>query len=548
MRAAYGAKRAVPAIHLALLCANAALYHAVAAYPFLHDDHPYILENPMVREGLSWSGLKWAWTTAPGMPWHPLTWISHMADCQWFGLAPGPHHLVNLALHAANTSLCFELLRRMAGGFGQGALAAALFALHPLAVEPVAWVAGRKDLLAAGLAFGAMLAFRGFARKREPRRYAAALLLFALGLLAKPVLSGLPLLLFALDRRSGTGGESWRARWGEKAPFFLLSAAAGVAALRSIPPALTPASVTARDWFTQAAATARMILTSLGRFLWPHDLAVAYAVPEPPDPAAAAALLLAFAACVAAAAFLRRRAPLATTGLLWFLVFLAPVAGLVPGGPAAFADRYAYLPGAGLCLAASGTAAHAARVWPLALRVTVAGAVLAMLATLSDAQRKVWRDPRSLYSRAVTVSPGSYVAHHDFGVLLVREGSREEGAAHFAEAVRLAPAFAPAHQGLAALHAGAGRLAEAERHYREALRLRPAMAGAQYELGAVLVAQGRSEEAIELYRDLVRRRPEFLEARNNLAVLLLAAGRREEAEAERAELLRLRAASRPAAR
>lgn len=542
------AGRSLSAIHLALFLANVAVYHRVATHPFLHDDHRYLLENPPVREGLSWKGVRWAFSTPPGMPWHPLTWVSHMADCQWFGLDAGAHHLVNLALHSANTALLFELLRRLAGGAGRSALAAALFALHPLHVESVAWVAGRKDLLAALFAFGTLLAYAAYARSQRPALYAAALLLFVLGLLAKPVLVGLPLLLIVLDRWPLRRNASWRARWLEKTPFLAVASVAGILTRRSIPSALVPADISPRDWMTQAAGAAELVLRYAGRTLWPRELAVTYTTPELPEPAEAAGALLAVAAITTAVVALRHRAPVALLGWSWFLVFLAPVVGLVPGGPAAFADRYAYLPIAGLFVALTWGGATFARGWPVPLRSAAAGGALLALGAVSGGQLALWHDAHSLYAHAVSVSPRSPAAHHDYGVVLAQEEKMEDAAGHFAEAIRLEPSFALPYQGLAALHARAGRLEEAEGCYRRALGLRPDLQAAEYDLGAVLVAQGRTAEAIELYRGIVRKRPDFLEARNNLAVLLLAAGRREETEAQRAELMRFGAGARATAR
>jgi tetratricopeptide (TPR) repeat protein len=577
-----GAPLWLPALLLALLVL--AVYAGARGLGFVNfDDDGYVTGNYRVRAGLSLAGARWALTTFQQGNWHPLTWLSHMLDVQLFGLAAGAHHLVSVGLHAANTVLLFLLLQALTGLRWRSAAVAALFAVHPLHVESVAWVAERKDVLSTLLALLALGAYLRHLRAPSGWRLAPAAALYALGLAAKPMLVTLPLLMLLLDwwplgrvRIPGPPGVAGAALR-EKIPFFCLAGASGVVTLLAqhrggtvVPLGDTPAGARLANAFL---AIARY----LGKVLWPAGLAVFYPHPEggvSPGAAAAAALLVAAVTAVALRA--ARRAPWLVFGWLWFLVGLAPVIGIVQVGSQALADRYAYLPLAGLLvLLAWGASAAGSRVgvprWALALGLLAA---LAASSVAAARQVSVWRDSATLFAHAVAVTednwlaqdklaealddegraaeavpryeealrlrPGFAQAHVNLGGDLAVAGRRRDARWHFEEALRLDPDSAEAHNGLGVVLGSLGMAAEAARHFEAALAARPEYPSALLNLGVNRLQAGDPDGAIRLYREVLRLEPGSAEARNNLGRAYETQGRRTEALAEYREALRLR--------
>jgi tetratricopeptide (TPR) repeat protein len=502
-------RRLTPALAAALALAALviAVYLPAAGFPFLSYDDPRTLtENPVVQRGLSIAGVRWAATTLHTGNWMPLTWLSHLAVVQAFGTAPGAHHLVNVALHLANTLLLFALLRGLTGATGKSAFVAAVFAAHPLHVESVAWVTERKDVLMTFFGLLALHAWVRAARRASPGWHAAATALFACGLLAKAMLVVLPALMVLLD--AWPLGR-WRTRGGaarsllEKAPAFLLAAGAGSVAFLAQRAWGNLAPDVALSFPQKLAHAAVSLLWYVRASVWPSGLAVFYPYPPGAAPAGRVALALALLAAVCAAAFLlRRRAPAVGAGWLWFAGAVFPVLGLVQVGEQAVADRYMYLPLAGLAIAAAWGASAAAGRFPGARPLLAPAAIAAVgaLAVAGMVQVRLWKSDEALFTHALAVTGGNYVAHNVLGAALLRQGRADDAAAHFREVVRLLPARVVGWNNLGQALFRAGRVEESVAVLREAVARFPGEPMLRRNLGDSLMTLGRREEAMEQYR------------------------------------------------
>jgi tetratricopeptide (TPR) repeat protein len=511
---------------LALALASWATYAGVSGHSFLsYDDPAYVTQNRQVLAGLTRSSVAWAFTAVHSGNWHPLTWLSHMLDVELFGLDAGAHHLTNLALHVANALLLFGVLARMTGATGRSAFVAGLFALHPLHVESVAWVSERKDLLSTCFALLALAAWLGWARRRSGVAYAGALALFALGLMAKPMLVTLPFLLLLLDLWP-LGRLATRRPLGlapllvEKLPFFALSAASSLVTLGAQSSAISlevPLGVRLSNALVG-------YLHYLGRALWPSELAAFYPYPYPePWPLALVACAAALLIGVSAAALLRlRRQPYLAVGWLWFLGMLVPVIGLVQVGLQSMADRYMYLPLVGLAVPAVWGAHEAlARLgYRDALLAGVGIALLAACALATRVQVGYWRDSETLFRRALAVTDGNYYAHVIVGSALFDRGELEAAIEHFEESLRDAPWYSRAHANLGRGLLARGDLEGALASLSQASRLNPWLRHAHFHRGEALERARRHAEAVEAYRAELELSPDHSDARRRLATLL----------------------------
>ena len=532
-----------------LLLAVGLAFGRAAGHDFVNfDDNVYVYDNPRVAAGLTADGIVWAFTGRHAANWHPLTWLSHMLDVQLFGLRPAGHHASSVLLHGLTAAFLFLALRSLTGRLWTSAFAAALFALHPMRAESVAWVAERKDVLS-GLFFALALgAYARYARRPSSLpRYLAVVALFALGLMAKPMLVTLPLLLLVLDcwplgrgcpaRRSAPDRPGAHPRrWGrlalEKVPLLLLSAASAAVTLWAQREAIVSDELLSPGWRVANAAVS--YVEYLGKSLFPANLAVFY--PHPGSGLAAWKAATAGGTLVAVTAgtlAVRRRHPWLAAGWLWFLGMLVPVIGLVQTGGQATADRYAYLPQIGLAVALAWTTAAAggtARRRPMACGA--AAAALALLALGAWRQTGHWRDSETLFTRALAVTPGNALAHNNLGVFLSTKGRTDEAIAQYRRALELWPRYAEAATNLGVALAGRGLLREAMGSYRDALSSDPGHAGARYNLGNALALLGRDDEAIREYERALAVDPGMTEARVNLCAALERRGRPEEAAAQ----------------
>ena len=496
--------RATIALALALLTLG--VFAQTVRFAFVDfDDRSYVYENPHVLAGLTAPGLRWAFTTNETANWHPLTWLSLMLDAELYGARAGGFHATNVLLHVANVLLLFVALERSTGARGRSAFVAALFAIHPLHVEPVAWVSSRKDVLSTFFGLLALLAWRAAVARPTPRArwpwQLATAALFACSLMAKQMLMTFPLLLLLFDvwplARLGQGA---RRLLFEKLPLAALALAAAGAALAA---QASAGALAMTRMLTAGERLANALVASalyLGRTLWPRHLACYYPHPRgsiaPGAIAAAVALLVA----ITALAFLARRArPYLLVGWLWFAVSLVPVIGLIQLGSARMADRYSYVPLVGLFVAITWLAAELGPVaTPHRRRVLAAcGAiVLAALALAAAHQTASWRDTRTVFDHAIAAGHPSYTAHYNLGSLLGRTGEVDAAIAHLEAAIALEPEAADAYTNLGNCFLVKGDLARALEFLTEAATLDPRQVSARMSLGITLERLGRDAEAI----------------------------------------------------
>jgi tetratricopeptide (TPR) repeat protein len=493
-----------------------ATYWQAGANGFVaYDDPTYVQDNPVVRLGLTSHGLRWAFTHLVAANWHPLTVLSHMLDVQLFGLDPAWHHWENVLWHSANALLLLAFLRVTTGSTWRSVLVAALFAVHPLRVESVAWISERKDVLSTFFWFVALLAYAAYARRPGKMRYLAVILAFALGLLAKPMVVTLPVVLLLLDvwplRRLPHGRPSTATLWPllrEKLPLFALSAAASALTFLTQQASGAVRSVRGLPFSARAANAAVSAVAYLGKTLWPTDLAVLYPHPgyRPGGIPAwkvtfAAALLIAITALAIREA---RRRPYLAVGWGWYLVTVLPVIGLVQVGRQGMADRYTYLPLIGPVIAAvwaAGEAATRLRVPRAALAVTSLALVLASAAT-ARAQVGVWRDTFTLFDHAARATEDNAIAWKNVGSARFERGEPAEALAAFAEAARIDPDDPDLwfDQGMAL--SALGRYREATTRFEQAIQLEPGDAESWFNLGMAWAALREPDRVAAVERRL----------------------------------------------
>jgi Flp pilus assembly protein TadD len=509
-------------------------------YPFVnYDDPAYVYENPRVLAGLTADGVGWAFTTFECGNWHPLTWLSLQLDCTLYGgPKSGGFHLTNVLLHTVNTLLLFLVLGRMTGMVWRSAVVAALFALHPLHVESVAWVAERKDVLSTLFWMLALVAYLFYLKRPGLRRYLLVMLALVLGLLAKPMLVTLPCVLLLLDYwplRRWQSAASCHHLVQEKLPLFALVLASCAVTFCA---QLHGQAVAPFEAFPMTARLGNALLAYtayLGKMLWPLGLAAYYphsgASASVAQTLAAGLLLVALTVLVLGPG---RRWPYLAVGWLWYLGTLVPVIGLVQVGGQAMADRYTYVPLIGLFVLLTWGATDLATAWRLPRPYLVAAAllVLAACAALTWNQVGCWKSTRHLWERAALVTENNVLAHMNLGVCYQDEGRISDAKSAFENAVTIAPHLAEPHVNLGNVFGDLGLWARAEREYRAAIDLAPQLAGAHFSLGNALAQLGRREEAIGAFRRAIDLNPGDPGPHNNLAIQLGYLGRLEEAASE----------------
>jgi tetratricopeptide (TPR) repeat protein len=559
-------------IGLLLVAATLLVYGPVVRHDFINFDDPeFVTANTQVQRGLTWEGVAWAFRPGHGDYWHPLTWLSHMLDVQLFGKSSAGPHGVNVLFHAANAMLLFLLLRRLTGAHGKSALVAALFALHPLRVESVAWISERKDVLSTLFALLSLWAYARYAQKGRagsplpaagagtggahlPRQCAStaggvtrptieiearasryfywlALLFFALGLMGKAMLVTLPFVMLLLDywplRRIEriTNHESRITilrLLGEKIPFLLLSA--GACLMTYLTAKTAVAAIVGLPVETRMETAAVAYVWYLGKAIWPAGLAPMY-----PHPGQWPMLWVALSGVVLAglslgAVFQARKRPYIFTGWCWYWGTLVPVIGLVQVGVQWVADRFTYVPLIGVFIVLVWGAAETFAHWrlPRAAMVLVAGLVLAACALRTSNQLGHWQSSTSLFTHALKVTTENHLAHNNLGSALAAEGKLEEAKVHYLAALRSNPSYAGAAYNLGVLCALQERPAEAMEYLAQTIRLDPRFAAAHCKLAQLLAAQKRFDEAIASYHHGLELQPDLVEALNNLAWILAA--------------------------
>lgn len=527
-------------VGLALAAVTLFLYWPVTGFNFVaFDDELYVYENPHVAAGLSWAGLKWAATAITAANWHPLTLVSLMLDRQLFGLAAGGYHLTNLLFHTANTLLLLLLFRRMTKALWASALVAALFAWHPLNVESVAWVAERKNVLSTFFLLLTLLSYLCYTEKKTIGWYMLALGFFALGLMAKPMLVSLPLMLLLLDywplKRFAVPPEvaGWQTTvqdvWKlirEKIPFFSLSAAVCVITC------LAQAAGHSLKSLQEVPLVLRLLnapvayVTYLAKTFWPENLCVFYPLPATLPLLAAFGSILFLAAATILFFHWRTRCRWWLAGWLWFLVTLVPVIGLVQTGGQALADRHAYVPLLGIFFAG----AWSLRDWVLAkpsmrpMAVGLSIAALFVCLVVTQRQLMYWRDSIALFTRAVAVTENNYYACNNLGVVLADAGRNTEAVAQFAAAVRIKPDDPESQYHLGQELMALGKYSEAQAHFAAALRQLPDNVLLLNNLGVALALTGQRDAALQKFFRAMEVAPAYPKSYFNQALIFQQAG------------------------
>jgi Flp pilus assembly protein TadD len=571
-------------ILLGLAVVTFGIYAQVMGHHFItFDDDSYIKENPAVNRGVTFAGLAWAFTTFHEANWHPLTWIAHMIDSQLFGMKAGGHLLVNALIHTTNTLLLFWFLLRTTHARWSSALVAALFALHPLHVESVAWASERKDTLSTFFGLLSLIAYVRYAKAPSIRRYAWVAIMLTLGLMAKPMLVTWPFVMLLLDywplrracshgpvarcnrdapqwrgyntlvgaidlNRPGGSGEpplpqnSWRGLVAEKLPLFALAAASAVVTF------FAQSHGGGVRTFTEFSIAVRLsnALVSYAKYLllafWPNDLAVYYPYTGTGLPAwqiiGAALLLIAITAfCFSQ----QKTRPYLVVGWLWFLGTLVPVIGLVQVGAQSMADRYFYIPSIGLFIAlvfGLANIAETRRVAPW-LSAAIANIVLLLLATLTNAQIHLWNNSFTLFQHALAVTPPNYTIETSLGLAFGKSNRYDDAAAHFQKALKIRPDFYDALFNMGVIRFYQGQLPEAVEYYQAAIHSQPGAPKAHMQLALALWKQNRSEAACDEMRRASQLAPKDASIRNDLGLALTRLGRIPEAIDQLHEALRL---------
>jgi tetratricopeptide (TPR) repeat protein len=582
-------------ISFALAAITLAIYWPVRNYGLIEFDDPeFVQVKPEITQGITWHGILWAFSNPVAANWHPVTTLSHMLDCQLFGRNLGAHHLVSVAIHAANSALLFLLLTQTTGARWRSALVAAVFSWHPLRVESVVWIAERKDVLSGLFFLLTLVAYAKYVsstrlnlistdsttpRSHARRFYVLALLLFTLGLMSKPMLVTLPFVLLLLDfwplgrwkvsTVEPRGAENPLATsqpetcnlqpatlWPllrEKIPFFAVAVIACGFTLRLQRGAMSSlASISIHDRIANAIVS---YARYLGKAFWPAKLSIIYPHPaavhsfavEWPDWQVALIALLLLAISAACVVQLRAR-PYLAAGWLWYLGTMVPVIGIIQVGEQAMADRYTYLPLIGptfalvwLCADFFIRRAASAGNYRTALAAFIAASVLAASCVVTHRQIQYWRDTVTLFTHAKSVTANNSSAEFFIGLSHEKQGDPEKAIEHYKAAIELNPYDYLSHYDLAQLLRKAGQLQSAAEHYRVTLQIRPSDMNARLNLANILPQLGRTAEAIQLYNDVLQVDPDSLDALNNLAWLFATSSKDNIRDGSRAVQLAQRA-------
>jgi protein O-mannosyl-transferase len=549
-------------ICLFLVTATLTVYWQVRNFDFVEfDDDIYIIGNPHVRAGLSWESLGWAFAESYAANWHPLTWLSHIFDVEFYGMNAGLHHLSNVFFHIANALLLFFVFRQMTGDLWQSGFIASMFALHPLHVESVAWISERKDVLSTFFWILTMASYVRYVRQPGIRNYLAAFFFFTLGLMSKAMMMTLPFVLLLIDYWPlGRLVTEKRRVIFEKIPLIALTV---VSLIVTFFTQKKWGAVGAWDVYPFTLRTANALISYvryIGKMFCPSDMAFFYPYSHLLSwwKSAGAFLML----VLLSLSIMRnaRQEPYLITGWLWFIGTLVPVIGLIQVGSQAMADRYTYIPYIGLfimlawgipkLLFSLRSPGFVTKIQKPRLQVrsqagalerdekqqcgkvmiaAVTAGIFTIIMSISNLQVRYWRDSISLFEHALDVTHNNRMAHSKIGSILYRQGKTEAAAAHYSEALRIKPDDANAHNNMGLILARQGRTDEAIGYYKEALRLAPGLAIACNNMGIALEKQGKRDEAIRYYSQAVALKPDYAGAFNNLGLVLLRQGETQKA-------------------
>jgi len=534
---AFSNKKVQLPIFLTLALLTVVVYLPVRNHEFVrYDDDVYVTNNPEVQSGLSWQGIKWAFVTDHGANWHPLTWLSLMIDCELFGVKPGPLHLVNVLFHIANTLLLFIVFNRMTKALWQSAFVAALFALHPLHVESVAWIAERKDVLSTLFWLLTMLAYVRYVERSSAGRYILAIAFFALGLLAKPMLVTLPFVLLLLDywplERLSNPGFSIRNSIIEKLPFFFLSILSSVITFIVQQKGGAVFEMDIVPFNVRLANVICSYFVYVEKMFWPVRLAVLYPYSINGISLVRVSLSATILVLITVLVLYNyRRRKYLVVGWFWYLGTLVPVIGIIQVGVQAFADRYTYVPLTGLFIMCAFASADLLKNVPFKKYILAVSATIILLACtiLTTVQLIYWKDSVLLFERALAVTESNVHILNNYGNALGAMGRHKEAAKFLEQAVRCLPDSYEIRNNYGKVLQNLGKLDEAVEQYQIALKIEPTADFARYNLSVALAAKGDFEAAIEQCRIVLAARPNDFEMYTNLGMLLQNQGKLDEA-------------------
>ncbi len=492
-----------------------------------YDDYVYVTRNPRITGGITPESIEWAFTRFCSGNWHPLTWLSHMLDCQLFGLSPAGHHFTSLVFHTATALLLFWILNRMTGSIWPSAFAAAVFALHPLQVESVAWVSQLKSVLSGFFWMLTIAAYIRYVEKPRVSRYLLVVLFLVLGLMSKPIVVTLPFVLLLLDywplnrfRWPGKGEEKYPPQpesadgnhnkfsavylVAEKIPLLILVAATSVITYIAQQSAHAVVSVPLKGRILHVSTS---YLGYIMKMVYPSRLAVLY--PYPTEVHTDYLLLL---IVISVLVLLRaRHLRWLTVGWLWYLGTLIPVIGLVQVGNQAMADRYIYLPSVGIFIIAAWGVPELLKKWRYRKIVLPAAAVAALVALLICTRTQVsyWKNSLTLFGHALEVTENNFVMHNGYATALARNGQIDESIVHYKKALQIMPNYAEAYSNLGAVYSDRGELDQAVACYNKALSIKPDSASAHKSLGLTLLSQNKLDEAVEHFIEVMRIEPDY---------------------------------------
>jgi protein O-mannosyl-transferase len=505
-----------------LVLATAAAYQPVFKNGFVNfDDDVYVTENSNIKNGFTWQSISWAFTSRYADNWHPITWLSHILDYKLFGLNPAGHHLTNLTLHIINTLLLFFILQKMTGSTWPSAFVAILFAIHPLHVESAAWIAERKDVLSTLFWLLTMLAYWYYTQKPTLLRYFGTIILFSLGLTAKPMLVTLPFVLLLMDywplKRNADSKLSIFKLISEKIPFIVLAAISSVITYRF----QTKFGIDILPLSVRISNAAVSYISYIWKMIYPVGLSVFYPYPRGGIPGWEITLAtVLFAAATITIISARRRYML--VGWLWYLGTLVPVIGLVQVGDQAMADRYTYLPLTGIFIMIAWSAAEIINRFKVRtiLPGIISALIIIALLICTRIQLSYWRDSVTLFERALAITKNNYKMHYNLGYELISQGHIDDGISHYRLAAEIAPENTHIRYNLANALNSQGKINEAIAEYRKVTEYDENYADAYNNLGYALLPQGKSDEAAACFRKALQIKPDMVNALVGLARIM----------------------------
>lgn len=522
-----------------LVIAVLIIYLPVHNYEFINfDDYDYVVNNPHVNSGFSFSNVYWAFSEFHSSNWHPLTWLSHMADAEFFGLAPGAHHMVNVFFHMLNTLLLFLLLQHMTGFLWRAGFVAALFAVHPLHIESVAWISERKDVLSTFFWLLTTGAYLKYVKNPGWKTYAAVILFFIMGLMSKPMLVTLPFTLFLLDywplsRISFTKNRPFFSKFRplllEKVPLLTLSLLSGIITIIAQKKGGAVSNLEVFSLGVRISNAAVSYVTYLIKSILPFHLAVFYphprSLPVWETAGSIAVLMLIFFLVFR----LRNSHPYLLTGWLWYLGTLLPVIGLIQVGIQSMADRYTYIPLLGIFIMISWGVSEALPGQHRKKLFVPVMIVLCFFTGISMKQIHYWQNDYTLFSHALAVTENNFIAHNNLGNRYIREGNREKAIWHFQQSIAISPGNVMAHNNLGNARMEENEWEKALYHFSKVIQSDPDYADAHYMMGMAKMKMGNLHEAIRHFSDALRIRPEDADVHNDMAIALVKQGKIKEA-------------------